>query len=93
MAEDSTFSVIFGYDFLRKFRVNIDSNYKCCTIDGISVPFINEQSRDTSICNNLLSLSEYNSTNSLPIKELLIYLTHPVLVKMKIAHIILYLRN
>lgn len=40
MAEDSVFSAIFGYDFLRKFRVKIDQTYTSCVIDGLPIPFL-----------------------------------------------------
>lgn len=69
MSQESTFSGILGYDFLRKFRVNIDQDYTKCIIGDMSIPFLNMESEDKNVCCN--TFSENFSDCSLPQTEIL----------------------
>lgn len=62
MAEDSTFSIILGYDFIRKFRVKMDPDYKFCYIDNVQIPFINCQSNTVNSV-NIEMASNVNNSN------------------------------
>ena len=41
MTEESTFSIILGYDFIHKLKIQLDPEYKFCNINNLKIPFVN----------------------------------------------------